>query len=105
MDGSSMPPLMPLLFVGHGSPMNIAQQNDFTESLRKAGKSLPKPRLIVCISAHWMTDGIFVTGAAKPKQIYDFYGFPDELYEVAYAVPGSPKDAQHVASLGKNFPV
>jgi 4,5-DOPA dioxygenase extradiol len=100
-----MPGLMPLLFVGHGSPMNITQKNEFTESLRHAGKTLPKPRLILCVSAHWVTDGTFVTGAAQPKQIYDFYGFPDELYEVAYPVSGSPKDADHVAKLGKDIPV
>lgn len=98
-------PIMPLLFVGHGSPMNIVQKNDFTESLRLAGSALPKPRLILCISAHWVTDGTFVTGAARPKQIYDFYGFPDELYQVAYPASGSPRDADHVAKLGKDIPV
>jgi 4,5-DOPA dioxygenase extradiol len=97
--------LMPLLFVGHGSPMNIIQKNDFTESLRKAGTTLPKPRLILCVSAHWVTDGTFVTGAAKPKQIYDFYGFPDELYQVAYHTAGSPKDAEYITKLGKDIPV
>lgn len=100
-----MSDLMPLLFVGHGSPMNIIQQNDFTESLRKTGSALPKPRLILCVSAHWVTDGAFVTGAAKPKQIYDFYGFPDKLYDVIYDPAGSPKDAEYITRLGKNIPV
>ena len=100
-----MPDLMPLLFVGHGSPMNIIQQNEFTESLRKAGASLPKPRCILCVSAHWVTDGTFVTGSAHPKQIYDFYGFPDELYEVIYRASGSLQDAGRIAMLGKNIPV
>ena len=100
-----MPDLMPLLFVGHGSPMNVIQQNEFTESLRQAGASLPKPRCILCVSAHWVTDGTFVTGAARPKQIYDFYGFPDELYEVTYRASGSPQDAERIARLGKNIPV
>jgi 4,5-DOPA dioxygenase extradiol len=100
-----MSTLMPLLFVGHGSPMNIVQKNDFTESLRQAGEKLPKPRLILCISAHWVTDGSFVTGTAHPKQIYDFYGFPDELYDVIYNPHGSVKDADHVASLGTSVPV
>jgi 4,5-DOPA dioxygenase extradiol len=100
-----MSDLMPLLFVGHGSPMNIIQKNDFTESLLQVGKSLPKPRCILCVSAHWVTDGTFVTNAAKPKQIYDFYGFPDELYELTYPASGSPEDAQHIASLGKDLPV
>jgi 4,5-DOPA dioxygenase extradiol len=100
-----MPNLMPLLFVGHGSPMNIIQQNDFTESLRKAGTALPRPRLILCVSAHWVTAGTFVTAAAKPKQIYDFYGFPDELYQVVYRAAGSPKDSKYITRLGKNIPV
>lgn len=95
-----MPYLMPLLFVGHGSTMNITQKNDFTESLRLAGEKLPKPRLILSISAHWVTDGAFVTGSAHPKQIYDFYGFPDELYDVVYDPRGSVKDADHLAALG-----
>jgi 4,5-DOPA dioxygenase extradiol len=96
---------MPLLFVGHGSPMNIVQKNDFTESLRQTGEKLPKPHLILCISAHWVTDGTFVTGAALPKLIYDFYGFPDELYNVIYNPHGSVKDASHIASLGTSVPV
>jgi 4,5-DOPA dioxygenase extradiol len=100
-----MSTLMPILFVGHGSPMNIAQKNDFTESLRQAGEKLPKPRCILCVSAHWVTDGTFVTGSAHPKQIYDFYGFPDELYEVNYRPSGSLKDAGRVAMLGKDVPV
>jgi 4,5-DOPA dioxygenase extradiol len=96
---------MPLLFAGHGSPMNIVQKNDFTESLRLAGEKLPKPRCILCISAHWVTDGTFVTGSARPKQIYDFYGFPDELYDVTYRASGSLKDSGRVALLGKDIPV
>jgi len=97
--------LMPLLFVGHGSPMNITQKNEFTESLQLAGTTLPKPRLILCVSAHWVTDGTFVTGTSHPKQIYDFYGFPDELYQVAYRASGSPKDAKRISMLGKDIPV
>ncbi len=96
---------MPLVFIGHGSPMNVVQQNDFTESLRQAGEKLPKPRCILCISAHWETEGTFVTGAAHPKQIYDFYGFPDELYEISYSPHGSQKDANRTATLGQKVPV
>ncbi len=100
-----MQDLMPLLFVGHGSPVNIAQKNDFTESLRQAAEKLPRPRLILCISAHWVTDGTFVTGAAHPKQIYDFYGFPDELYDVVYSPKGSVKDAHRIEAIGAKVPV
>jgi 4,5-DOPA dioxygenase extradiol len=96
---------MPLLFVGHGSPMNIVQKNEFTDALRQAGQSLPKPRCILCVSAHWVTDGTFVTGAAQPKQIYDFYGFPDELYKVTYRASGSLLDSGRIAKLGKDIPV
>jgi len=100
-----MSSLMPLLFVGHGSPMNIVQKNDFTESLRQAGIALPRPRLILCVSAHWVTDGTFVTGAIHPRQIYDFSGFPDELYDVVYDPQGSVNDAHRVETLGKGIPV
>jgi 4,5-DOPA dioxygenase extradiol len=96
---------MPLLFIGHGSPMNAVQTNDFTESLRSAGRQLPRPRLILCISAHWVTEGTFVTGSVHPKPIYDFSGFPEELYEISYAPAGSPGDARRIASLGKDIPV
>jgi 4,5-DOPA dioxygenase extradiol len=100
-----MPDLMPLIFIGHGSPMNVVQQNDFTRSLASLGVRLPRPRLILVISAHWETEGTFVTGAAHPKQIYDFYGFPDELYEIIYSPEGSTADANRIASLGKGIPV
>jgi 4,5-DOPA dioxygenase extradiol len=100
-----MPDLMPLLFIGHGSPMNVVQQNDFTRRLAALGKRLPRPRCILVISAHWETEGSFVTGSAHPKQIYDFYGFPDELYEIVYDPPGSLHDANHVAALGGSLPV
>jgi 4,5-DOPA dioxygenase extradiol len=85
---------MPVLFVGHGSPMNIVLKNSYTKSLIKTAKELPKPRAILVISAHWLTDGTYVTCVNKPKTIYDFYGFPDELYQIGYLSPGSPKDAE-----------
>ncbi len=100
-----MPDLMPLVFVGHGSPMNAVQQNDFTRSLASLGARLPRPRSILCISAHWETEGTFVTGAAHPEQIYDFYGFPDELYKIMYSPQGSLEDADRIASLGNQVPV
>jgi 4,5-DOPA dioxygenase extradiol len=100
-----MPDLMPLVFIGHGSPMNVVQQNDFTRSLAALGHALPRPRVILVVSAHWETEGTFVTGAAHPRQIYDFYGFPDELYEIGYSPHGSQADANRIASLGKAIPV
>jgi 4,5-DOPA dioxygenase extradiol len=85
---------MPVLFIGHGSPMNIVLHNSYTESLVKAAKELPKPKAILIVSAHWLTNGTYVTCVEKPKTIYDFYGFPDELYKMSYPSPGSPDKAQ-----------
>jgi 4,5-DOPA dioxygenase extradiol len=86
--------LMPVLFIGHGSPMNIILDNDYTQSLVATAHRLPTPQAILVISAHWLTDGTFVTCTKNPKTIYDFYGFPKELYELRYPAPGAPKYAQ-----------
>ena len=83
--------------------MNVILQNDFTDSLRKIVKKIPRPRMILIISAHWLTHGTFVTGMAKPRQIYDFYGFPDELYSIQYHPDGSPGDAKRIGQLGQEF--
>lgn len=80
---------MPVLFVGHGSPMNAIEHNEFTGKWEALGKTLPKPQAILCISAHWETEGTFVTAMAKPKTIHDFGGFPQALFDVQYPAPGS----------------
>jgi 4,5-DOPA dioxygenase extradiol len=92
---------MPVLFIGHGSPMNIILKNDFTRRLAELGKELPRPKTILVISAHWFTDGTYVTCARRPETIYDFYGFPDELYRLSYPSLGSPDDAKLITELIK----
>ncbi len=96
---------MPVVFIGHGSPMNIILRNAFTKSLRELGRSLSKPRAIMVISAHWMTNGIYVTCMNKPRMIYDFFGFPEELYKINYPSPGAPAHARSVIESVKTVKV
>ncbi len=89
----------PALFIGHGSPMNIIADNNYTRSLQKLSASFPRPKAILVVSAHWLTHGTAVTGNTAPEQMYDFYGFPDELYGVEYNAPGSPDTARQVVDF------
>lgn len=89
-------PAMPVLFIGHGSPMNAIERNVFSIGWSKLAKKLPTPSAILCISAHWQTQGTLVHAAKKPRTIHDFYGFPEELYQQHYLAKGSPYFASQI---------
>ncbi|EAS1729971.1 4,5-DOPA dioxygenase extradiol [Salmonella enterica] len=96
---------MPALFLGHGSPMNVLDDNDYTRAWRRLGEALPRPQAIVVVSAHWYTCGTGVTAMERPQTLHDFGGFPQALYDTHYPAPGSPALAQRLVELLTPVPV
>lgn len=92
-------PRMPVLFVGHGSPMNAVEDTEFTREWARLPDHIPAPKAILVISAHWFTRGLRVTDAAQLRMVYDMYGFPEELYRIVYPAPGAPELAHRAAAL------
>ncbi|MBZ0099062.1 MAG: dioxygenase, partial [Taibaiella sp.] len=90
---------MPVLFVGHGSPMNAIEDNEFSQRWAKMAKEIPVPKAVLIVSAHWLTKGTHVTAMNHPKTIHDFGGFPKALFDVQYPAPGHPELAKETAAL------
>jgi 4,5-DOPA dioxygenase extradiol len=98
-------PKMPVLFLGHGSPMNGIEENEFVQGFRKVSSEIEIPKAIVVVSAHWQTKGTQVTAMENPRTIHDFGGFPKALYDVQYPAPGLPQLAKEIKSAVKNTEV
>ena len=98
-------PSMPVLFTGHGSPMNALEDNAFTRGWQDAARRIPRPKAILCISAHWETRGVYVGATDNPETIHDFYGFPKPLFDVHYPAPGEPALARRISQLVKSTQV
>src|SRR5664279_1331355 len=97
--------VMPVLFIGHGSPMNGIEHNQFSDSWSKLAKDIPVPKAVIVVSAHWLSHGTKVTAMDFPETIHDFGGFPQELFDVQYPAPGNPALARETASLIKSAEV
>jgi 4,5-DOPA dioxygenase extradiol len=96
---------MPALFIGHGSPMNAIEDTEFSQAWAEVARSLPKPQAVLCISAHWETNGTRVTAMKQPETIHDFYGFPPALFEKSYPAPGSPDLARTIEGVVRRTPI
>ena len=90
---------MPVLFMGHGSPMNAIEDNEFSRTWSETAKRIPTPKAVLCISAHWLTKGTQITAMNHPQTIHDFGGFPQALFDVNYPAPGWPDLAKETASM------
>ena len=97
--------LMPVLFIGHGSPMNGIEDNVFSREWAAVANNIPQPKAVIVVSAHWFTRGTFVTAMDFPQTIHDFGGFPQDLFDVQYPAPGDPQLAAETAALVKGTPV
>ena len=93
---------MPVVFIGHGSPENALDDNNFTKQWRSITGDIPKPQAILCVSAHWLVEGSALTAMDSPRTIHDFYGFAPELYQASYPAPGDTRLARQIASLLKS---